>query len=493
MASWVKTSAPNNLDWSIVASSSDGSKIVAVVNNDYIYTSTNRGVNWTKQAISFGALRWVCVSSSSDGTNLVAGIGNGTNGNLYNSTNSGVTWTQQTSSGSRQWNSIASSSTGQISYAAAYANAVYSSTNYGVTWNATASGNRNWISIACNSTGTFIVAVAQNDYVYTSSNSGSNWTQQTGSGSRYWYGVACSSDGAKIVAVMYGGFIYTSTNYGVNWSQTSAPSLNWISVTSNSDGSRLFACSQRTDGFIYGSINSGSTWTKYQFPSPGGSGLSWNSITTSSNGYFAVALVPTYSSSPYTASDSGIYIYSETPPPSEPIIPPCFKEGTKILTMKGYKLVQDLRKGDMVKTLKNDYKAIEMIGKKEFIHRPTPEDRVKEQLYVCSKPEFDQILEPLVITGCHSILVGEFVSEEQRQKTIDVNGDIYLTDNKYRLPACAHHGTTVYDHPGTYTIYHLALENEDYFMNYGIYANGLLVESCSRRYLKELSNMELID
>lgn len=30
-------------------------------------------------------------------------------------------------------------------------------------------------------------------------------------------------------------------------------------------------------------------------------------------------------------------------------------------------------------------------------------------------------------------------------------------------------------------------------MNYGIYANGLLVESCSRRYLKEMSNMSLIE
>jgi hypothetical protein len=160
--------------------------------------------------------------------------------------------------------------------------------------------------------------------------------------------------------------------------------------------------------------------------------------------------------------------------------------------MKGYKMVQDLRKGDMVKTLRNDYKAIEMIGKKEFIHRPTPEDRVKEQLYVCSKPEFDQLLEPLVITGCHSILVGEFVSEAQRQKTIEVNGDIYLTDNKYRLPACAHHGTTVYDQPGTYTIYHLALESDDESKSYGIYANGLLVESCPIYYLKNNSGMKIL-
>jgi hypothetical protein len=29
-------------------------------------------------------------------------------------------------------------------------------------------------------------------------------------------------------------------------------------------------------------------------------------------------------------------------------------------------------------------------------------------------------------------------------------------------------------------------------MNYGIYANGLLVESCSKRYLAELSGMKLL-
>ena len=33
---------------------------------------------------------------------------------------------------------------------------------------------------------------------------------------------------------------------------------------------------------------------------------------------------------------------------------------------------------------------------------------------------------------------------------------------------------------------------KDYFMNYGIYANGLLVETCSKRYLKELSKMDLL-
>jgi hypothetical protein len=39
---------------------------------------------------------------------------------------------------------------------------------------------------------------------------------------------------------------------------------------------------------------------------------------------------------------------------------------------------------------------------------------------------------------------------------------------------------------GEYTIYHLALENENYYGNYGIWANGLLVETCSKKYLENL-------
>jgi len=53
--------------------------------------------------------------------------------------------------------------------------------------------------------------------------------------------------------------------------------------------------------------------------------------------------------------------------------------------------------------------------------------------------------------------------------------------------------TKVYDIPGFYPIYHVALENNDYYKNYGINANGLWVETCSKRYLLELSGMNLIE
>ena len=173
---------------------------------------------------------------------------------------------------------------------------------------------------------------------------------------------------------------------------------------------------------------------------------------------------------------------------------PCFKEGSKILTNKGYIPIQDLRKGDLVKTVKHNYKPIEMIGKREIYH-PALKERIKDQLYQCSNDAYPEIFETLVITGCHSILVENsitVVDAEQIEKVKEVNGGIYLTDDKLRLPACIDERTSIYPVPGTYMIYHLALENDDYFMNYGIYANGLLVETCSKRYLYEVSGMTLL-
>jgi hypothetical protein len=171
---------------------------------------------------------------------------------------------------------------------------------------------------------------------------------------------------------------------------------------------------------------------------------------------------------------------------------PCFKEGSKILTNRGYVPIEKLRKGDLIKTVMNDYKAIDMIGKRDIYH-PNQQERIKAQLYKCCQDKYPEVFEDLILTGCHCILIDDFTSDKQRQQTLDVNGDIYVTGNKYRLPACVDSRTTVYDKPGTYTIYHLALENDYYFKNYGIYANGLLVETCSKRYMKELSGMTLIE
>ena len=132
-----------------------------------------------------------------------------------------------------------------------------------------------------------------------------------------------------------------------------------------------------------------------------------------------------------------------------------------------------------------------MIGKMDIFH-PAVEDRIKSQLYICSPDQYPEVFEPLIITGCHSLLVDNFTSDNQKENVIKQLGKIYVTDGKYRLPACVDNRASVYKIHGTNTIYHLALENDNYYSNYGIYANGLLVETCSKRYLKELSNMTII-
>jgi hypothetical protein len=178
------------------------------------------------------------------------------------------------------------------------------------------------------------------------------------------------------------------------------------------------------------------------------------------------------------------------------IIPPriaCFKEGSKILTNNGYISVQNLRKGDLIKTSTLGFKPIYMIGKRNIYHSASKE-RIKNQLYKCSRPNYPEVFDPLILTGCHSILVDNFIDQEEENKSTEINnGLVCITDGKYRLPVCVDKRASVYETPGNYTIYHFALENDDYFMNYGIYANGLLVETCSKRYLKELSNMEIIE
>ena len=184
---------------------------------------------------------------------------------------------------------------------------------------------------------------------------------------------------------------------------------------------------------------------------------------------------------------AGSFVYAFAPI-SGPLV--CFKEGTKIRTIKGTRLIQELRAGDLVLTHRHGFVPIYCIGYRPIHHVPQQE-RIKDQLYVCRPTEYPELTEDLVITGCHSLLVDDFKGDE-KEKTKDVLGDNYVTDGNYRLPACVDQRAVVYEKEESCLIYHFALEHTDYYMNYGIYANGLLVETTSKRYIKELSNMILL-
>jgi hypothetical protein len=143
-----------------------------------------------------------------------------------------------------------------------------------------------------------------------------------------------------------------------------------------------------------------------------------------------------------------------------------------------------------VKTRSSGYKAVELIGSKKM-YNPGNKLKCKNRLYKCTNEKYPEIIEDLYITGCHSILVPA-ITEKERDALFELQGDIYITENRYRLIACVDEKAEPYEEEGLFNIWHFALENEDYYMNYGVYANGLLVESSSLRMMSEYSGMELI-
>ena len=174
---------------------------------------------------------------------------------------------------------------------------------------------------------------------------------------------------------------------------------------------------------------------------------------------------------------------------------PCFLEGTTVLCLKEgeevFLPIESLTTGTLVKTRLNGYKRIELIASGS-IQNPGSDDRIADRLYKCSKEAYPELTEDLYLTGHHSILV-DSITEKQKQGIIQHLKRIFVTDRKYRLIACVDERAEPWASEGTYTIWHLALENIDPNMNYGIYVNGgLLVETCCLNMLKNKSNLTAI-
>jgi alpha-tubulin suppressor-like RCC1 family protein len=159
----------------------------------------------------------------------------------------------------------------------------------------------------------------------------------------------------------------------------------------------------------------------------------------------------------------------------------CFKEDTQILTSNGYVRIQELKKGDLIQTFKHGLKPITVIAKEEIFHTAST-TRMADQLYKASKSEYNELFADLVITGRHSILIDELDGKCLNKKEYD---------GKYKLQAYKDAKFTVYEPKGKYMIYNFALQ--DYHdKNYGVYANGLLVECCGEKCLQQQKSMTLV-
>jgi hypothetical protein len=296
--SWIATSAPVT-NWSGVACSADGVKLVAVNDGPHgpIYTSADSGVTWIATSAPLNS--WTTVASSADGTRLIAGSYLEP---IYTSVDSGATWIVSDSPG--DFYSVASSSDGIKLFGA-------SSYIYTLTptdgWLATDTPFYfRWSSVACSSDGSRLIAatvtwgsstidpdgnamppVLVRGSVWTSTDSGATWQFQNVPLGE-WFCVSSSADGSRLAA-MGDGLAYMSEDSGTNWTKASVPVRTWTALAASADGTKLVAVASDIKQ-IFMSSDAGITWTNAGAPS-----AAWTSVASSADGSKVVAVAGGYS------------------------------------------------------------------------------------------------------------------------------------------------------------------------------------------------------
>ena len=267
---WTPRASSQN--WCSVASSADGTMLVAAVDGGHLYTSTDSGATWTPRA---STQSWESVALSSYSTpdfnglivfgyKLVAGT---YDDHICASPDAGLTWTNLTQITLVEQaptpnvtvypacRCMVASANGSELLVLAYdakitdgfEGGLWISSDSGATWGEsfalTSLGSEGplqrdtlFSSVASSADGTKLVAVGNE--IWTSTDAGATWTEKLTGGD--WTSVASSADGTKLVAV--GTYIWISPDAGVTWTQQAgAPSNNWASVASSADGSKLVA------------------------------------------------------------------------------------------------------------------------------------------------------------------------------------------------------------------------------------------------------------
>jgi len=158
----------------------------------------------------------------------------------------------------------------------------------------------------------------------------------------------------------------------------------------------------------------------------------------------------------------------------------CFGKGAMIECEGGSIPVEELKVGTKVKTLKHGYKAVTLMGTSVIRNRADSE-RVRERLYIYPK-------ENLILTGGHSVLLDD-VSGTQLARIKESFGNLFFTEGKIRLMAMDDETAIPYPIKGHFPIYNFVLEAPNDHTNYGVFANGKLVESSFAYWVKKMNIM----
>jgi hypothetical protein len=167
----------------------------------------------------------------------------------------------------------------------------------------------------------------------------------------------------------------------------------------------------------------------------------------------------------------------------------CYLEGTNILCVMNdtetYIPIENIKVGTLVKTLYHGNVPVKY-NAHMTIYSKKDNKITKDNLYVLKKEKYTELIEDLYITGGHSILVKD-LTLKQKSDTLYVWNNLEMIDDKFKLLTFLNDNAEICD-DGVYVVYHLVLEGNQ---AYCIYANGLLSETMSEKYLFENTNMKI--
>ena len=165
---------------------------------------------------------------------------------------------------------------------------------------------------------------------------------------------------------------------------------------------------------------------------------------------------------------------------SSVIIPHCFKKGTKILCLnrdnnEEYVSVEDIKKGDLIKTYLNGFRSIERIYKNYIINKPEDSKNSMYKILKCDH-KFGQVFKNLTLVGDHAVLV-EKITDEQTQKEKSYYGNVFELDGKICNHSFLHEKFQKVTEKRIYECYQIILQCDDNDKKeFGIWANGLLIK-----------------
>jgi DNA-binding beta-propeller fold protein YncE len=277
-----------------------------------------------------------------------------------------------------------------------------------------------------------------------------------------------------------GGFIYVSLN---NTTISKITLTDPPVITSSWATTGLIPQGLVIDsGYIYCANNSSNTISKISLTNPSTENNSSWALTGSSPFGLAINTGFIYESN---FNNSTIWKISLTTP--------CFNKGTKILCLnkmmeEEYIPIEDLKKGDLVKSYLHGYRKIDSIGGNKMINNP---EHFNLSMYKMEKTLENGLTEDLIVTGGHSILVddlGEYYAENE----IRFKGTIPKIDDKFLLLCFLTKDFTQLTDTNEYTYYHLCLENNgNNDERFGIWANGILTETISKNQFTEIEQILL--